>query len=382
MKNPILIAAGVLMLASLSASGAASTPVYRITDLNAVDSALQGSNAFAINNAGQVAGTGVFSGGMRPVLWDAGQLVILSDDGNGSAHGVNESGQVAGWNRSTGSSDTRAFIWSQGNVTTLNPFAASPYNIATGINESGVVVGHGDDYQRAGAWSGFIWNNGNATALGIPPAFLANHHPSVIDIRAHAINNSNQVAGHVQIGFQPTGFLWQDGEFTLLENLQGVEGFTSASAINDAGVIAGHGTDAGGADRAAIWLNGAIVDLDPLRQASLFGETEAFGINASLQVVGSGFTAVGTRAIYWSEASGMRDLNDLIDPKDPLKALTVLRTAYAINDLGQIVGGAVINGQVHAFLLTPVPEPSATLMCLLGLGIVFAATRRQSRLRG
>lgn len=85
MKNSILIVAGVLMLASLSASGAASTPVYRITDLNAVDSALQGSNAFAINNAGQVAGTGVFSGGMRPVLWDSGQLVILSDDGNGSA---------------------------------------------------------------------------------------------------------------------------------------------------------------------------------------------------------------------------------------------------------------------------------------------------------
>jgi probable HAF family extracellular repeat protein len=45
----------------------------------------------------------------------------------------------------------------------------------------------------------------------------------------------------------------------------------------------------------------------------------------------------------------MVDLNTLIDPT----LGWVLTTAAAVNDAGQIVGSGVINGQSHAFLMTP-----------------------------
>jgi hypothetical protein len=51
----------------------------------------------------------------------------------------------------------------------------------------------------------------------------------------------------------------------------------------------------------------------------------------------------------------MIDLNSLIDPLSGWE----LTGGYAINDAGQITGSGRIGGQSHAFLLTPVPEPSA-----------------------
>jgi len=54
---------------------------------------------------------------------------------------------------------------------------------------------------------------------------------------------------------------------------------------------------------------------------------------------------------------------------------SVLETANYIDDQGQIVGSGVLDGQVHAFLLTPeplpVPEPSSALgtLALSALGV-------------
>ncbi len=61
----------------------------------------------------------------------------------------------------------------------------------------------------------------------------------------------------------------------------------------------------------------------------------------------------------------MIDLNDLI----PSNSGWMLADAKAINDSGQIVGyGFDINGEQHAFLLTPIPEPST--LALLSLAFI------------
>jgi len=48
----------------------------------------------------------------------------------------------------------------------------------------------------------------------------------------------------------------------------------------------------------------------------------------------------------------MQNLNDLI----PSDSGWLLRLAFDINSSGQIVGQGTINGQSHAFLLTPIPD--------------------------
>jgi probable HAF family extracellular repeat protein len=92
----------------------------------------------------------------------------------------------------------------------------------------------------------------------------------------------------------------------------------------------------------------------------------AWGINDSGQVVGEAYTT-GDAAIHAFLYSGstMTDLNTMIDPNSGW----ILTDASAINDAGQIAGkGMNSRYQNHAFLLTPVPEPST--FTLLGISIV------------
>ncbi len=75
----------------------------------------------------------------------------------------------------------------------------------------------------------------------------------------------------------------------------------------------------------------------------------AYDINDRGQVVGFSTNAAGIgRAFLW-ENDVMKDLNGLI----PTDSGWVLVEARAINKRGQIVGYGRINGQAHAFLLTP-----------------------------
>jgi T5SS/PEP-CTERM-associated repeat protein/probable HAF family extracellular repeat protein len=83
---------------------------------------------------------------------------------------------------------------------------------------------------------------------------------------------------------------------------------------------------------------------------SLGGDwSRALDINDGEQVVGNARNAASqNRAFLW-ENGQMKDLNNFV-PADSGWALV---SAEAINQRGQIVGFGVINGQTHAFLLTP-----------------------------
>jgi probable HAF family extracellular repeat protein len=84
--------------------------------------------------------------------------------------------------------------------------------------------------------------------------------------------------------------------------------------------------------------------------------SEASGINGSGVVVGQSEVAPGptpctgtSHAFVWTASGGMADLNTLIDPTLGWQ----LTSAAGINDTGQIAGTGIINGQEHAFLMTP-----------------------------
>jgi probable HAF family extracellular repeat protein len=146
------------------------------------------------------------------------------------------------------------------------------------------------------------------------------------------------------------------------------------AGINDLGQVVGVDV-VSGVDSAFIWDNGVMTALglgDLPGGASRM--TIAYGINNSGWVVGFSAMKNGPdwRAFVWNQADGTRDLNNLLDASGQGWSL---QECNGINDAGQIVGeGLNPAGASHAFLLTPVPEPSTVYMLAI---TVLAAHRRR-----
>jgi probable HAF family extracellular repeat protein len=96
--------------------------------------------------------------------------------------------------------------------------------------------------------------------------------------------------------------------------------------------------------------------------------SHALNINDSGHVVGySAAASMGFHAFIWTGDDGIQDLNTLMDGSG---LGWTFEFAHAINNGGQIVGkGVNPAGAQHAFLLTPIAEPS--MLALGGCGFVI-----------
>ncbi len=345
MKRGIIISASLLLALAVSSGPATAVMPYEITDLGTPGDPWEiwsQPRAYGINASGQVVGS-VYNdrGNEHAFLWDNGVMHDLGTLGGAwsVAYGINASGQVVG-TTFTDRSKERAFLWEDGvGMQNLGAFTTWGWSGASGINASGQIVGWADTSSGDHA---VMWDNGVIQDLGTLGGYQR---------EAYGINDSAQVVGMACTEDQKEhAFLWENGVMHDLGTLGGL--YSLAFGINASGQVVGAARTADRVYHAFLWKSGVgMQDLGTLGPTS----SEAYGVNGSGQVVGFSKIASGDDHAFLWENGVMYDLNSLV----PDDSVWVLEHARGINDLGQIVGYGSYYGGTRAFLLTPIPEPSA-----------------------
>jgi probable HAF family extracellular repeat protein len=360
-----VLAAAVIWLAVPNIMLAAQ---YTVTDLGVLPNYTFESGATAINNAGQVVGFSVTSSQVvHAFLYSNGQMQDLGafpGDTYTLANGINNNGQVVGWSAHDNFFDEQintAFLYSNSSMATLGTFQGAAVSQATAINDSGTIAGWS---ATGSAESGFLYNNGNTTYLGMLSGAAA------IPL---GINNSGQAVGTTDNGSGlGRAFIYSGGNLSAISPLPGYT-LGQANAINNAGQVVGFSYNEYTLNFSAfLYSNNTLTNLGTLG-GNAYGY-QATSINDSGQIVGTA-TADNDSPVggFLYEAGAMEYLNDLI----PSNSGWNLESATSINDRGQIVGSGYIDGQLHAYLITPIPEPGSILMvALAGVGLYRRPERR------
>lgn len=363
-----LAAVGALLLAQASAH---AQTLYRVTALGTLPGATV-SEAFDINDLGQVVGqASLGSTNLQAFYWtQTTGMVAIGDLAGGrvesAAYGINNLGQVVGYSH-TADGD-RPFLWTPGaSLQNLGFLAGRSINNpqARAINASGVVTGA----ETQGGTRAFQWT----ASTGITDIGSLTPAGSGRSDQAFDINDAGQIVG--ESGANSPFLRQADG--TLLDLGDLGTGAGAAYGINNLGQVVG---TSGSSDHAFIWTStGGMQEM--LASGEGWTNSQANEINDAGIAVGDAIINSRSTAFMWTSATGMVNLNTLIDPNDPLYGLVDLNRASAINSLGQIVGIGSFDGQgtALAYLLTPVPEPHALLLVLAGL---LPAGLRRARVRG
>ena len=321
---------------------------YTITDLGTLGGTYSYANA--INDSGQIVGESTFTdGNYRAFLYKNGLMADVGTLGgvSSSALAINNQGQIAGYAR-TSDNKSHAFLWdnfTMKDLGSLNGYHSS----ARGINEIGQIVGSTGSQSYA-----VLYEGGKIKDLGVLPGDYMSF--------AYAINNNGEIVGYsYSSSINRSAFLYSNGIMTDLGTIGGHSSF--AYAINDNSQIVGVSWNENDIERAFLYQNGEMIDLGSLDGIS---HSRGLGINNAGQIVGLSLTSGADwdwdsrRAIIYENGT-MYDLNKLTNNPN-----WILSIAKDINNKGQIVGSGYINGQEHAFLMTPIPEPCTIVLLTLG----------------
>jgi len=325
---------GIALPMAATASGGAHHPAPAATNYRVIQLLPRGAATLDINAKGQATFTDLpaDTGIPRAKFYDGHTIIDIGTLGGPAAgsQAINDRGQITG-SSATASGAFHAFLWSK----------------ASGmidIHRPGLTVSNGYVLNNKGWVAGvapFSGPTGPLTAFRWTPA------TGMVDIGsfgtysfANAINDAGTVVGYSQ-GPEP-GILGRAFKWTKAGGLQALVDTSSvvsqANDINEAGQIAGSGTDdLSFNDRALLWTpQGAQIDLG----ADSIVLSYAYRINNKGLVIGQAYDTPGdSRAFVWSREHGILAFGS---------AGTDASTATDLNNLGQVVG----NLNFRAFVWT------------------------------
>ena len=324
---------------------------YRIQDIGTLGGSA--SYGYDINNRGQVTGTAQIAGDSdaRAFLYD-GTMRDLTHPTKvrGTGMAINDRGQVVGFMGGAfyPAHYSTPFLYDgETHILTFVPWASTK---AMGINVQGQVTGYsvryGRDYAELAYRDGVL----NLEIFSLSTAGTAiNEHGVIVGFASPAAHRAVQA-----IVARP---FVEGGSRQFLGTLGGR--MSQAKGINDLGQIVGSAETAD-LDVHAFLHDGQMHDLGTLGGAT----SAAYDINALGQIVGDASTISGAEhAFLYTTENGMVDLNSLIATNSGWE----ITNARAINDLRQITGAGILNGNLRAFIMTPVPEPSSLTLAFLAL---------------
>lgn len=332
-----------------------------LSDLNSLIAPGSGwtlTNAFGINDNGQIVGGGTDASGrqrafileplaaipenptapafeLQPVGTLGGATSVATDiNAEGAIVGYSQVAPTFSWSLGPQWSDARstpirAFVYQDGKITNLgtlddatasNEYRCAPagYSYAAAINDNGWIVGTSS---ASGAEHAFLYADGEMIDIGtlplpwddsaITPLPGVDVDPSTLEKAPRAKATQARIAKHR--GREEDETEWEDDDYEISDCWFVPALNSHASAINASGQVVGD------ADYLASW------DAQP--------EPHAF--------------------LYDTDGT-LYDLNELI----PADSGWTLNSALGISDDGRIVGyGTAPDGETRAFLLTPSPVP-------------------------
>ena len=347
---------------------ATSTDAAELYSIRPLELVAEQVNVFAkgINNLGQVVGYTVDRfGNSQAMLWDeenAHPLPTLSSQRPfAEAYRINDSGQIAG-KATVDGGQSHAAYWDRTGIVDLGTLPSGANSFAMDINQAGVVAGSSEAEigQSAFTWTpagGFV-DYGNTD----PPFRLA-------VAGFNCLNNNGLLVGTMYILLSPYhAALGREGQRGLVDiSPPGRNSVGMALAVNDAGTIVGYQNGDSGGPQAAIFHGDGTFDvLGTLGQE----ESQAADVNESGVIVGRAFGIVEAKLVekaFVYENGQMRELHSLLPQESGWEQLF---EAAAINDLGVIVGRGTYQGEVRAFVATPIPEPGTLYLLTSACGLI------------
>jgi uncharacterized membrane protein len=350
----------MLMAGLLSLATPAVAYAWTIQDLGDLAGGPSFSEAYGLNDAGDVVGYGTTGAANEAFIWTSAKGMNPLPRRRGfsscSANGINNSGLVAGYCSAAFTNKRSAMVWQSGQPTAITFNGTILASEALAVNTLGEVSGTYNE--RVGSKildQAFSWDSrivgGVARGITPLPADLGGSG------RGNAINGQGFIAGNAT---RNTGPVVGTGPYPHQPYLWNPAVTNSAQAIVPVGVLPNSASRFGEAhgindtrqvvgvydNRGFLWTPGS-----PTQTVgtSIPLPIVPYDINNKGQVVG---VSQGKARLYDVATKTVTDLGAL--PEVRAAGWRALSMARAINDNGQIAGtGVNAAGEVHAYLLSP-----------------------------